>query len=302
MWRTSHTSLLSWIFVSYSSASLSMEVPVFYLNHPADRVLTLGCPGARPNMAVAWDRGSEPVYRSELSSHGTTPTRLLIDTGHHLVFTPAETQDSGTFWLHSFHHMSSTPLHSCCVTPVTCRRCSPRLPESVSVLFAHFNVVWFSHCESRLFDLIRISVLLIRGLLLLAAGSPGCRDTPASLRPFGAWTAGDITSWFPGGCQHRVNIVCCHDGCFLPPGDWQSWSQTPQRRWRKTCGLNSFQCSLVVWCPPLPLTAIIILFTNQKQANALASLHAEKQTRLHRRATWPGRWYVFLFLLVCILT
>ncbi|XP_041802633.1 Ig-like V-type domain-containing protein FAM187A [Chelmon rostratus] len=85
-------------FLGYNSASLSMEVPVFYLNHPADRVLTLGCPGARPNMAVAWDRGSEPVYRSELSSHGTTPTRLLIDTGHHLVFTPAETQDSGVYY------------------------------------------------------------------------------------------------------------------------------------------------------------------------------------------------------------
>lgn len=81
-----------------SSASLPAEVPVFYLNHPADRVLTLGCPGARPNMAVAWDRGSEPIYRSEHSGGGNlsaTPPRLLIDTGHHLVLKPAKTQDSG---------------------------------------------------------------------------------------------------------------------------------------------------------------------------------------------------------------
>lgn len=70
----------------------SVAVPVFYLNHPADHVLTLGCPGARPNLAVAWDRGSEPIYRSEHSAGG----RLQIDTGHHLVFDPAKTQDSGT--------------------------------------------------------------------------------------------------------------------------------------------------------------------------------------------------------------
>lgn len=87
------------MFLGSSSASLPVGVPVFYLNHPADRVLTLGCPGARPNMAVAWDRGSEPIYRYECSAGsniGATPRRLLIDTGHHLVFKPAKSQDSGT--------------------------------------------------------------------------------------------------------------------------------------------------------------------------------------------------------------
>jgi len=77
-----------------SSASL----PVFYLTRPADRILTLGCPGARPNMAVAWDRGVEPIYRSEhLAGRDLSgpPPRLLIDTGHHLLFQPAKAQDSG---------------------------------------------------------------------------------------------------------------------------------------------------------------------------------------------------------------
>ncbi|XP_053174076.1 Ig-like V-type domain-containing protein FAM187A [Scomber japonicus] len=91
-------------FLGYSSASMTAEVPVLYLNHPADRILALGCPGARPNMAVAWDRGSERIYRSEhlagRNVDATTP-RLTIDTGHHLVFTPAKTQDSGIYhcWL-----------------------------------------------------------------------------------------------------------------------------------------------------------------------------------------------------------
>lgn len=87
-------------------SSLPVVVPVFYLNHPADRVLTLGCPGARPNMAVAWDRGSEPIYRFKYSAGrnlSTTHPRLLIDTGHHLVFKPAKIQDSGSY--------KTTPVH-----------------------------------------------------------------------------------------------------------------------------------------------------------------------------------------------
>ncbi|KAM8864622.1 Ig-like V-type domain-containing protein FAM187A [Spinachia spinachia] len=87
-------------FLGLNSASL----PVFYLNHPTDRALTLGCPGARPDMAVAWDRGLKPVYRSErLAGHNlsATPPRLHIDTGHNLVFQPAKTLDSGVYhcWL-----------------------------------------------------------------------------------------------------------------------------------------------------------------------------------------------------------
>ncbi|KAG8003018.1 hypothetical protein GBF38_015671 [Nibea albiflora] len=86
-------------FLGYNS--LPVAVPVFYLNHPADRVLTLGCPGARPNMAVAWDRGSEPIYRFKYSAGrnlSTAHPRLLIDTGHHLVFKPAKIQDSGVYY------------------------------------------------------------------------------------------------------------------------------------------------------------------------------------------------------------
>lgn len=72
------------------------DLPVYYLNHPAERILTLGCPGAQANMAVAWDSGSEPIYRSEhLAGEGATSPRVYLDAGHHLVFNPAAVQDSG---------------------------------------------------------------------------------------------------------------------------------------------------------------------------------------------------------------
>lgn len=96
----SHKQLITKVMkLCLSSAAHLQELPVFYLNHPTEHVLTLGCPGARPNLAVAWDRGSEPIYRSEHLAGGIgnaeTP-RLQIDAGHHLVFNPAKIQDSGT--------------------------------------------------------------------------------------------------------------------------------------------------------------------------------------------------------------
>ncbi|XP_027865893.1 Ig-like V-type domain-containing protein FAM187A isoform X2 [Xiphophorus couchianus] len=81
-----------------SSASVPVPVPVFYLSHPADGVVTLRCPGARPNMVVGWDQGSTPIYRSENTSSGNFYPRITIDTGHHLVFNPAKSQDSGVYY------------------------------------------------------------------------------------------------------------------------------------------------------------------------------------------------------------
>ncbi|XP_037627438.1 Ig-like V-type domain-containing protein FAM187A [Sebastes umbrosus] len=84
-------------FLGYSSASR----PVFHLSHPADRVLTLGCPGAQPNSAVAWDRGSQPIYRSQRwagRDPDAAPIRLVVDSGNHLVFKPAKTEDSGVYY------------------------------------------------------------------------------------------------------------------------------------------------------------------------------------------------------------
>ncbi|XP_054636608.1 Ig-like V-type domain-containing protein FAM187A [Dunckerocampus dactyliophorus] len=76
------------------SRTTQTEVKVSYLNHPADHILTLGCPDAKPGMAVAWDRGSEPIYRLQSSAD----SRIHIDAGHHLVFNPATYQDSAVYY------------------------------------------------------------------------------------------------------------------------------------------------------------------------------------------------------------
>ncbi|XP_077413929.1 Ig-like V-type domain-containing protein FAM187A [Vanacampus margaritifer] len=89
-------------FVGDSSDSeKTEEMVVSYLNHPADQILTIGCPKARPYMAVAWDRESEPIYRSKSlggGNSGFSSPRIRIDAGHHLVFTPAQPIDSGVYY------------------------------------------------------------------------------------------------------------------------------------------------------------------------------------------------------------
>ncbi|XP_077371486.1 Ig-like V-type domain-containing protein FAM187A [Festucalex cinctus] len=89
-------------FVGDSSDSKKTEeMQVSYLNHPAEQILTIGCPKAKPYMAVAWDRGSEPIYRSQSlggGKSGVATPRIHIDAGHHLVFTPARLDDSGIYY------------------------------------------------------------------------------------------------------------------------------------------------------------------------------------------------------------
>ncbi|KAK7884508.1 hypothetical protein WMY93_027631 [Mugilogobius chulae] len=87
-------------FLGYSSASQPVGVKVYFLNHRADTVLTIGCPGAQPNMAVAWDKEDTPILRREHTAppEGGEVPRISIDTGHHLIFNPAQTQDSGVYY------------------------------------------------------------------------------------------------------------------------------------------------------------------------------------------------------------
>lgn len=92
-----------------------------------------------------------------------------------------------------------------------------------------------------LFNLTKISFLLFRCLLLLAAGSSGCRGTSDSLPPFRAGPVNLITSRLLDSCPVRVKKLRCHDSCVLPAAFHQSCSKTPQGQHGDTCGLNSLK-------------------------------------------------------------
>lgn len=94
-----HQALLE--FLGYTGQESSTTVPIFYHNHPADTHLILSCPGARPEHAIAWDRGSVPLYRSQYMEGLNQSARIFIDTGHHLHFQPVTLEDKGSWfcWL-----------------------------------------------------------------------------------------------------------------------------------------------------------------------------------------------------------
>ncbi|KAG9343793.1 hypothetical protein JZ751_013174 [Albula glossodonta] len=74
------------------------RVPVYYHNHPIDSPLVLACPGAKPQHAVAWDQGKQPLYRAEYMEGLNKTARVYIDAGHHLHFSPVQLEDQGSYY------------------------------------------------------------------------------------------------------------------------------------------------------------------------------------------------------------
>lgn len=84
-------------FLGYSD-SKSPGLRVYHHNHPADSDLVLSCPGTKPQHAVAWDKGSTRLYRSQFMEGLDGNSRVFIDAGHHLHFRPVLLKDKGTYY------------------------------------------------------------------------------------------------------------------------------------------------------------------------------------------------------------
>lgn len=84
-------------FLGYGNQA-SLGLPVFYHNHASNTDLVLSCPKARPQHAVAWDKGSTPLYRSRYMEEVDPNSRVFIDLGQHLHFRPVRMEDKGTYY------------------------------------------------------------------------------------------------------------------------------------------------------------------------------------------------------------
>lgn len=84
-------------FLGYGDRA-SPGLVVYYHNHATNTDLVLSCPKARPQHAVAWDKGSTPLYRSQYMEGVDTNSRVFIDLGHHLHFRPVRMEDKGTYY------------------------------------------------------------------------------------------------------------------------------------------------------------------------------------------------------------
>ncbi|NXP25246.1 F187A protein, partial [Scytalopus superciliaris] len=74
------------------------RVPIQYHSQPSRSRLVIACPGARPEHAVAWDKGSVRLYRSQYLVGVGKAMRVFIDHGNHLHILRVRWSDRGTYF------------------------------------------------------------------------------------------------------------------------------------------------------------------------------------------------------------
>ncbi|XP_008493569.1 Ig-like V-type domain-containing protein FAM187A [Calypte anna] len=74
------------------------RVPTQFHRQDAGTALTIACPGARPEHAVAWDKDQTRLYRSQYLIGVNKSMRVFIDHGNHLHIQGLRARDGGTYF------------------------------------------------------------------------------------------------------------------------------------------------------------------------------------------------------------
>ncbi|XP_044155479.1 Ig-like V-type domain-containing protein FAM187A [Bufo gargarizans] len=74
------------------------KVPTQLHSHPLGSRLTIACPGAKPEQAVAWDKDDKRLYRTEYLIGINKSMRVFIDHGNHLNFRFVQYNDKGIYY------------------------------------------------------------------------------------------------------------------------------------------------------------------------------------------------------------
>ncbi|NWY76001.1 F187A protein, partial [Erithacus rubecula] len=136
------------------------NVPIQYHRQPPKTDLVISCPGARPEHAVAWDKGSVRLYRSRYLLGARKNMRLFIDHGNHLHLQQVRRRDKATYFC--WREGELVAGFQLTVTYEPRRQRSPTDPESIFVMrtvgicFAIIISIFF------LIHLSRYSYLLLR--------------------------------------------------------------------------------------------------------------------------------------------
>ncbi|XP_063260977.1 Ig-like V-type domain-containing protein FAM187A [Prinia subflava] len=110
------------------------RVPIQYHRQPPKTDLVIRCPGARPEHAVAWDKGSMRLYRSHYLVGVRKPMKLFIDHGNHLHLRGVHRRDKGTYFCWREGELVAGFKLSVLFEPR--RQRSPTDPESIFVIRA----------------------------------------------------------------------------------------------------------------------------------------------------------------------
>ncbi|NXV06366.1 F187A protein, partial [Cettia cetti] len=135
------------------------RVPIQYHRQPPKTDLVITCPGARPEHAVAWDKGSMRLYRSRFLLGVRKNMRLFIDHGNHLHLQRVRRRDKATYFCWREGELVAGFQLSVIFQPR--RQRSPSDPESIFVMRAVgisfiiitgiFFLIHLSHYISRVF-------------------------------------------------------------------------------------------------------------------------------------------------------
>uniref|UniRef100_H0YV32 Ig-like V-type domain-containing protein FAM187A n=1 Tax=Taeniopygia guttata TaxID=59729 RepID=H0YV32_TAEGU len=135
------------------------RVPIQYHRQPPRSDLVIRCPGARPEHAVAWDKGSVRLYRSRYLLGVRKHMRLFIDHGNHLHLQRLRRRDKATYFC--WRQGELVAGFQLTVTFQPRRQRSPADPESVFVMRAVgisfaiivgiFFLIHLSHWSSQVF-------------------------------------------------------------------------------------------------------------------------------------------------------
>ncbi|NXG57237.1 F187A protein, partial [Hemiprocne comata] len=74
------------------------RVPTQFHKQLVGSDLIIACPGARPEHAVAWDKGPVRLYRSRYLLNVNRSMRVFIDHGNHLHIQQVRAKDGGTYF------------------------------------------------------------------------------------------------------------------------------------------------------------------------------------------------------------
>ncbi|NWT77664.1 F187A protein, partial [Lanius ludovicianus] len=74
------------------------RVPIQYHSQPSQSDLVIKCPGARPEHAVGWDKGSVRLYLSHYLVGVRKHMRVFIDHGNHLHLRRVHRRDADTYF------------------------------------------------------------------------------------------------------------------------------------------------------------------------------------------------------------
>ncbi|XP_015506547.1 Ig-like V-type domain-containing protein FAM187A [Parus major] len=110
------------------------RVPIQYHSQPPKSDLVITCPGARPEHAVAWDKGSVRLYRSHYLEGVRKHMRLFIDHGNHLHLQQLHRKDKATYFCWREGELVAGFQLSVPFQPR--RQRSPSDPESIFVMRA----------------------------------------------------------------------------------------------------------------------------------------------------------------------